>query len=366
MSDRSAIEWTDATWNPTRGCSRVSPGCANCYAEREAHRHDHPGGAYEGLTKQTKAGPRWTGRVIAAKHKLFEPLTWKRPRRIFVNSMSDLFHEDLPDDAIVDAFAVMAMNPRHTFQVLTKRADRMRKWFFLVRDGFETARRVGLRALDFTCQFVADGLTFTSSTGKIDRDGSTLPWPLPNVWLGVSVENQEWADKRVPDLLETPAAVRFLSCEPVLGPIDLANIRLPGAGFIDALEGLGHDGTEMDGYAYPALDWVIAGGESGPGARPMHPDWARTLRDQCAGAEIPFFFKQWGEWLPGDQEPPALAPHSLDKQHIRWIDVAGGVHKIGLVQKVEGHTLTMRVGKKAAGRLLDGRQHNEFPQPVPR
>lgn len=338
MSDRSTIEWTDATWNPTRGCSRVSPGCANCYAERVAYRFSGPGKAYEGLAKMTKAGPRWTGDLRAPVEKLFEPNHWKRPRRIFVNSQSDLFHEKLSYRVIDDVFAVMAMNGRHTFQVLTKRVDRMHEWFFLVRDGLETARRVGLRALDFTCQMVAGNEypKHMAGGGQIDRDGSALPWPLANVWIGVSVENQHYANARIPLLIDTPAAVRFLSCEPLLGPIDDRE-------------------ADPATWTLDLLDWVIAGGESGPGARPMHPDWARGLRDQCASAGVPFFFKQWGEWRYDFLDPT----HCVDRGGDMYFELGKAPGR-----PLDESGLVARVGKKAAGRLLDGREHNEFPHAV--
>ncbi|HZQ01376.1 MAG TPA: phage Gp37/Gp68 family protein [Reyranella sp.] len=272
------IEWTDATWNPTVGCSIVSPGCTNCYAMKMAHRIAGTFPHYAGLTMRTKAGAVWTGKVAEARADvLLKPLRWKSPRRIFVNSMSDLFHEDLPDAAIDKVFAVMALCPQHTFQVLTKRAERMRKYF-------------------------ADADRFWKVTHHLDVTG--LVWPLPNVWLGVSAERQIEAEERIPHLAMTPAAKRFISAEPLLGPVHLAGADLH------------------------CLDWVIAGGESGPRARPAHPDWIRGLRDQCARAGVPFFFKQWGEWVFNE----ACEPEPFE-----------------------------RLGKKAAGAMLDGREHREWP-----
>ena len=240
MSDRSAIEWTEATWNPVTGCTQVSPGCAHCYAKRFAERfRGVPGHPYEQGFE-----------VVQRPERLDQPLRWKRPRTIFVNSMSDLFHEAVADGFVASVFEVMERAERHTFQVLTKRPER------------------------------AAALA------------PSLPWP-PNVWLGVSVENQRWT-ARVDALREIPAAVRFLSCEPLLGPLALD------------LEGVG---------------WVIAGGESGPRARPMDIAWARGVRDQCLASGVPFFFKQWGEHGPDGR----------------------------------------REGKKRAGRLLDGRTWDEAP-----
>ncbi len=220
----SAIEWTEFTWNPMRGCSRVSPGCERCYAERIAHRFSGPGKPYEGLTRVGSRGPRWAGRVRTVPPVLDLPLRLRQPRRIFVNSMSDLFHERAPAAFIEQVFDVMQRADWHEFQVLTKRADRL------------------------------------------EELGHLLPWP-PNVWMGVSVESVAYLD-RIEPLRRCGARVKFLSLEPLLGPIP--NLPLDG------------------------LDWVIVGGESGPGARPMDPAWVLDLRDQCVQAGIAFFFKQWG------------------------------------------------------------------------
>ena len=238
---RSQIEWTDATWNPVTGCTQVSPGCAHCYAKTFAERfRGVPGHPYErGFDLQLRP------------ERLDQPLRWAKPRTIFVNSMSDLFHAEVPEDYIREVFEVMEAAGQHRFQVLTKRGDR-------------------LAAL-----------------------APSLPWPA-HVWMGVSVENQRWTS-RIDYLRETPAAVKFLSCEPLLGPLDL----------------------KLDG-----IDWVIVGGESGPGARPMEPEWARGVRDRCLETGTPFFFKQWGAH-----------------------DARG-----------------KRVGKKRAGRRLDGRIWNGTPE----
>ena len=242
MSLSSGIEWTEATWNPVTGCTKVSPGCAHCYAETFAERFrgvaDHPYEMGFDLTLRPK--------------RLGLPLTWRKPRTIFVNSMSDLFHDAVPAEFIAQVFDTMERADWHRFQVLTKRPER--------------------------AQSLAD----------------TLPWP-PNVWLGVSVENRRFLD-RLDTLRGIPAAVRFASCEPLLGPLD---------------------GIDLSG-----IDWIITGGESGPGARPMKPEWARSIRDQCASAGVPFFFKQWG------------------------------------AHNAEGR----RVGKGRAGRELDGRLWGEMPQ----
>ena len=224
MAIQSKIEWTESTWNPVRGCTRVSEGCRFCYAERIAARFSGKGMAYEGLAKNTKAGPRWTQQVLPVPALLNEPLKWKKPRRIFVNSMSDLFHEKVELSYIQKVFAVMEKADRHQFQVLTKRADRL---------------------LEFN---------------------SKLPWPS-NVWMGVSVEDKHVTD-RIDALRQTDAHIKFLSLEPLLGA--LPNLELDG------------------------IDWVIVGGESGPGAREMQKKWVIDIRDQCADVEVAFFFKQWG------------------------------------------------------------------------
>lgn len=291
MSD-SKIEWTEKTWNPVRGCSLVSAGCTNCYAMRQAHRFSGPGQAYEGLTRLTSNGPVWTGKVILAEDKLEEPLHWKKPARIFVNSMSDLFHESLPDEAIDKVFAVMALCPQHTFQVLTKRADRMYRYLTGTKHRARHFRRLGqypeplrldgiaARRSDIRCGIVSIG----GREGYESIEG--LNWPLPNVWLGVSVENQETADERIPWLLKTPASVRWVSYEPAIGPVDFSMWHCECPVKCDQ-EG-GQISCSTDGY----LDWVIVGGESGPGARPFNIRWAR---DVIANAgDVPVFVKQVG------------------------------------------------------------------------
>lgn len=278
MAD-TKIEWADKVWNPVRGCTRVSEGCRNCYAERQALRQAAPGGKYHGLVQwigpQHGGHPQWTGEIACDDGKLSEPMCWKKPARIFVNSMSDLFHPGVPDDFIDRVWAVMTLAHQHQFLILTKRPERMRQCV------------------------------------------SNYGGPLENVWLGVSAENQATADERIPALLTTPAAVRFLSAEPLLGPIDLS------------------------AFCRRGLDWVICGGESGPGARPMWLEWLHLLLNDCLDCSIPFFFKQWGEYLPISQFPDSW----ITERNMRC-DEFGNI----------------RVGKKKAGRRLDGREWNEFPQ----
>lgn len=284
MGDKTGIEWTDATWNPVSGCSKLSQGCKNCYAKTLFPRV-YPGRKFEDVRLHPE--------------RLDQPLRWKRPRRIFVNSMSDLFHDDVPDDFIAKVFGVMFLAKQHTFQVLTKRPQRMQLLLSLWQA----------------------------------RDNWTPP---PNVQLGVSVEDQATADERIPQLLATPAAIHFLSMEPLLefvelrhGPIDPMKCYVPMTNFPHS------------------IDWVIVGGESGPNARPMHPAWVRSLRDQCVNTGTPFFFKQWGEWLPESQYAPA--PFDAECATNRFFVFAD-------------KSMAARVGKKLAGRLLDGHEWNEVPR----
>jgi protein gp37 len=323
MGDNTGIEWTDATWNPIVGCSIVSPGCTNCYAMKFAgNRLDGNPKAphYAGTTQKSKAGPVWSGKLaLAPQHIVNAPLKWSKPRRIFVNSMGDLFHESVPDEWILDALTIMAIARRHTFQVLTKRAERMRDF---------------MSNPDLLQEIMVNWWSFDDGMRSVEA------WPLPNVWLGVSAEDQRRADERIPYLPETPAAVRFVSAEPLVGPIDLCRIKEDTGFTFDALSrkvGISFRGV--------GLDWIIAGGESGPNARRMHPDWARSLRDQCAAAGVPFFFKQWGEWAPhGAGRPSRGQPETF---------VGEPPHSARLMY---------RAGKSRAGRLLDGHEHNRMPE----
>lgn len=332
MSIATGIEWTDLTWNPVVGCTRVSAGCDNCYAIRQVHRMGaNPNAKVKAanaeLTRYKERGLDWSGQVRCVPDRLELPLKLKKPQRIFVNSLSDLFHEQVPVEFIDQVFAVMARAPQHQFQILTKRAERMKDY---------------------------------CSEGGDPETTLIANWPLHNVWFGVSVEDQKTADERIPLLLQTPASVRFLSCEPLLGPLDLSKWLHP---FEISVDENGRDLGSASGGS--DIDWVIVGGESGPDARPMHPDWVRSIRDQCQAAGVPFFFKQNGEWLTeagiGFDGPPrikikpawmrsdgviceGILPHSSDtpSQHT-WIKCA-------------------HVGKKSAGRLLDGREWNEMPE----
>lgn len=300
MSAKTAIEWTDASWPVTVGCDHVSAGCDNCYAARLASGRLKNRPPYDGVAD----GGRFNGTVRSLPDRLDWPLRWRKPRRIFVCSMSDLFHEAVPDEFIADVWHVMAQTPQHTYQILTKRHARMRSWV---------------------------------------RTWCSHPkWttPLRNVWLGVSVENQQWADIRIPALLDTPAAVRWISAEPLLGPVKLEFIHYfdTDCGGCSGLVSPAHEpacGNEPG--AHWGLDWVVAGGESGPGARPADPDWFRLLRDQCQAAGVPFLFKQWGNWSPDGDAPiyPGVPP--------------------------KNHSMVWCASKKLAGRELDGRTWDEYP-----
>jgi len=347
MAENTKIEWTDATWNPITGCSVTSPGCKHCYAMQLAGTRLKHHESRAGLTQHTSAGQVWTGEVRFNAQWLDQPLRWKAPKMIFVCAHSDLFHESVPDAWIDKIFAVMALAGRHIFQVLTKRAKRMREYFSaLTRDRIEEAAR-------------EMGYTFRHSGAWL------LALPLPNVWLGVSVEDQKRADERIPELLATPAAVRFLSMEPLLGGVDLSQ-------WLDLIQY--DDGAPWMrrniGHLHDMLDWVIVGGESGPKARPMHPQWVRDIRDQCEAAGVPFLFKQWGEWVPRSacyhtlEDGKSLAdfdPGATIWPCVRLNENGGDGHR--LEDEDGGDSAYMqRIGKKAAGRLLDGREHNGFPE----
>jgi len=513
VSDRTKIEWTDATWTPVKGCTRVSPGCGGpgqhggCYAEIMAARFSKPGQWGEGLATivtlpDGSKDHRWTGLIRFDERELLKPLSWKKPRRIFVCSTADLFHEKVTDEQIDHVFAVMALCPQHIFQVLTKRPERMRAWANDVQTPFRIARAIDaiaaapigeeeLRPISRYPGYIASshGAIYSEKRGRRKllspdvgdqghcrvtlyrngvssrelvhrliletfsgppphpeaqgrhRDGNaennylsnlswggqdenwidskrhgthrrysklsseqvaeirnrhitgetgealarefgvsatqirniaagkqwsitpSIKWPLPNVWKGTSVEDQQRANERVPHLLETPAVVRFLSCEPLLGPIDLTWIEFPNErGSTECYDALSlhlEPGESFpDGTCDGVIDWVIVGGESGPGARPMHPDWARSLRDQCDAADVPFFFKQWGEWAPAQPWYPTH-PVSLPLLGLGPDGWSNESHVL-----IDDPDYVARLGKKAAGRLLDGVEHNGMPANV--
>ena len=345
----TGIEWAEAVWNPVVGCTRVSEGCRNCYAERFGARIANAAlvrpmvqrtsrqAAYIIAMQRNGAGdgrrevrgsalPLWSNTVVCMDSALDEPLRMREPRRIFVNSQSDLFHEQVPFEYLDMVFAAMALSPQHRFLVLTKRPERMAE--YTTRDPGEIVDAIagGIHALG---DVAAYGSRAGPAREKWERDaqdqfqsiaGRARPrgYPLPNLWLGVSVEDQATAETRIPLLLECPAAVRWVSYEPALGPLDLDFALLSWRHL---------------------LHWVVCGGESGPHARPAHRDWFRAVRDQCAVAGVPFFFKQWGEWAPF-----SYTGRPLPRAH-KWGD--GSYSEL--------------VGKKLAGRVLDGRTHAEYP-----
>ena len=320
MSDKTKIEWTDATWNIITGCSVVSSGCTNCYAMKLAGTRLKNHESRIGLTDQTNSGPVWNGAVRFNEQWLEQPLNWKKPRMIFVCAHGDLFHENVPNEWLHKIFAVMALCPQHTFQVLTKRPERMQKYLNTPC----TQEYIGEEIVDTNWP---KNNPLPEMTWDLPQDKARVKLPLPNVWLGVSVENQKTAADRIPLLLKTPAAIRWISAEPLLGKIDLNQNYLNGNHFGDL------------------LDWVVAGGESQHGSRPSHPEWFRSLRDQCEAARIPFLFKQWGDWSEG-------------RNRHDWQTLA-----IDGTKRLTEQTVQMsRVGKKQAGRTLDGKTHDQYPQ----
>ena len=305
---KTKIEWADKVWNPVTGCTKVSEGCRNCYAETMASR-------FWGDRKFTD--------VMIHPERLEQPLRWKKPVRVFVNSMSDLFHDSVSDEFIAKVFAVCRISENHKFLILTKRPNRMNT--LLNYDEF-------YKLATYWCEVFVD-------------NGPTIKPNISNIWLGVSVENQKTADERIPLLLQTPAAVRFVSCEPLLGPVDLWKFATREETFGSMYDHRGSygfiPGLPKEPIKYhEGIDWVIAGGESGKNARPMHPGWVRSIRDQCVDAGVPFFFKQWGEWT-------SEFPQEKDLSYTK--------------EAYENGRVFYKVGKKSAGRLLDGREWNEFP-----
>jgi protein gp37 len=261
MGDNTGIEWADATHNFLYGCDPRSPGCKNCYARFSVRRQDK---RMPGLTvMDDRRGLVWTGKIFFAEHRLDQPVRWGRGRKVFVNSLSDLFHRNVTDEWIEAGFGVYAGSPRHTAQILTKREDRMVEWY----DKMGGMKDPAMHCISTAAEILAKHYD-TSVAKQMGRMTPTSVWPLPNVWMGVSVEDQMFADIRIPALKKVPAVVHFLSMEPLIG--------------------------EVNSLDFDGIEWVIVGGESGPGARPMKPEWARYIRDAALSSGTPLFMKQWG------------------------------------------------------------------------
>ena len=347
---KTSIEWclnADGTpgsvWNPTRGCSRISEGCTRCYAERQAARN-LPGLRFpdgENAARRTRAGdPHWTGRVELIESMLDIPLRRKKPATFFVNSMSDLFHEALSDEARDRIFAVAMRCPQHYFFVLTKRAKKMQEYASDV-----AMRGVGLGS-DVILRIAA---LLNKAPIEIRKN-----WPPKNVGFGVSAENQQTADEGIRHLLQTPAALRFVSLEPMLGPIVLRAAWVFRRPF---------DERRIYGGDTGALDWVILGGESGPGARPMNPQWARDVRDACVSAGVRYFYKQAGEWAPWSESMRDTSHGILPRRVVVLRSGSQIVREENFAEAIaQGGVLMARVGKRTAGHLLDGQSWRQMPE----
>ena len=347
------------TWNPVVGCRKVSEGCRNCYAERMANRlagiANKKSAATTSLLKYADViyNGKWNGKASFNTDELLAPLQWKSPRVVFVCSMGDLFHENTMETWIDKVMVMIALNPKHIFIILTKRAKRMAEYFSRPKEKIVEAWEkacydIGLSDsnddIDSPACFIynrAFGYTKKSTTG----------WPLTNMWLGVTAENKAAANERIPALLKIKAAVKFVSVEPMLGPVNLSIWFYSGF---------------MEPPFDDCVDWVICGGESGPGARPMHPDWVRSLRDQCKEAQVPFFFKQWGEWQNGSCFKEKVKHlFMLDDGQAFGYSIETGMVEIKNVSSEywNKHTpvTVSKVGRKQSGNLLDGVRYETYP-----
>lgn len=306
--------WWTKSWNPVIGCTPCSPACDNCYAEA-LHTQRHKAKLAGAPMPLCYAEP--FGKVRFLSERLSQPLHWRKPQRIFVGNMGDLFHDAVVSFAFLDRiFATMARCPQHTFMLLTKRPELMHEY------------------LTFNNRF--ENVWMCAKPNRIAHI-----WPLPNVWIGTTIWDQPSADRAVPILLNTPAAKRFVSVEPMLGPVDLTAVP--------RCEVQADLGEEL-------LHWVICGGETGKNARPMHPDWPRSLRDQCQGADMPFFFKQWGGWAPGDEDGEHSAIYlTRDGQDLF------GMEEEDFARHYGGAAIMLRLGTRKAGRVLDGQEWSEVP-----
>ncbi len=357
------IEWTHIpgytgeTLNPViaigpdgkRGwhCEVVSAGCKNCYAEKM-----NRGARFLGTGRRYQLKQREEVKIELHEPTLLKPLSWKQPRAIFWMDMSDAFGEWVPFEWIDKFLAIAALTPQHIHMFLTKRPERMAE-YFATHTGLTRAQLIGIEA------------------SRVGGRFEGTPFPLHNVWLGTSVEDQKAADTRIPHLLRCPAAVRFLSCEPLLGPVDLTDIPWPeDRPRFPATDDISDSRCSLSEIEGTRIHWVIAGGESGPGARPMHPDWPRSLRDQCETAGVPFFFKQWGAWLPWsdfcdndiDDNPEITRFDTMEWDEGKWRDVGRPMWCDTFDGDVDGEQCVGKVGKHKAGRILDGKTHGAFPE----
>lgn len=321
MGKNTAIQWCDHTFNPWVGCTKISPGCDHCYAEGWAKRSGHPD-LWSGSRRRTTPA-NWR-----------QPLKWNAEAersgvraRVFCASLADVFDNDVPGEWRSDLGALIRATPNLDWLLLTKRIGNAAQMLPVM-----DSSRPGYRPWH-------------------ER------WPWSNVWLGITVVTQEEADRDIPKLLATPARIRFLSCEPLLGPISLRKVTVRDHGWYDCLAGY-RECSDWGGREN-LIDWVIAGGESSSRARPMHPDWARSLRDQCVRAGVPFHFKQWGEWMP--RGPEELGYPLVDGVPcVRLTDRGQNGQDLGAA--CDNQVWMQRAGKKRSGRLLDGRTWDQFPE----
>lgn len=356
MGAKTNISWTHtfhpdgtstkgASWNPVSGCTKLTAECKFCYVDRDWHRLTH---------LPAYAGRKFTD-VACHPDRLEMPLQWQRPRRIFVCSTSDLFHADIPDEFLDRIFAVISLCPQHTFLILTKRADRMQQYLSAPCRRQSIALAANRFSARHPIDWVRANTTSVERNGDPDEGAEWLPrWPLPNVHAGVTAGTQETANERIPLLMQTPAAKHWVSMEPLLGPVDL--LATPAGDILCRCEGC------LEMTPDTRLDWVVCGGESGSRkqARPMHPQWARNLRDQCVANKVPFFFKQQGAWIPGQD---ATNEQMNDpKTWGCWVNIEDGKSHDGNSREAfrdgDFHMLYVRDG----GDLLDDREHKEMPQ----
>lgn len=357
MAD-SMIGWTGKCWNIIGGCTNESTGCLNCWSRKLVGTRFRENPRYDGLTVVRGDGkPHWTGKISLFEDRLEEPMHWRKPQLVFVASQADLFHPGVPEEFIDRAFAIMALCPHHTFQILTKRPQRMREYLsdeHEVQERIATAlgkmldgqwiwnegKRFRNRIERMIGLFYGYETESDEDTGEeYDVQSAETVWPLRNVWLGTSTENQETFDKRAPELLDIAWPVHWLSIEPQVG-----SIVIP------------------DNYLRE-LEWIVLGGESGTGARPMHPDWARSVRDQCEATGIPFFFKQTGEWLGWQHQwgPFWKSIRGDEVDSHAWPDITGEEPE-GWIADLHDDVVYQWVGKKAAGDILDGKRYQQFPR----